>query len=416
MPKPGAYRAEMRGRFDGPARERLQDEVAKRTSEYRVPWVDRQMAVTVDGSAMFVSNRFHVAAYDSADGRRLWQSKPLPQTMQRAQDWPLVPMRPVVHRGRVFARLLYSANPILTCFDKSTGELIWTAETSERESFVSDPVIINDRLVVLSLTNGSDQTAQLGQLTINPQAGDVVARHDLVRLRSSWWSRRCCQVTAFEDGFVASLGGVSMATTAGGEVRWIRKQLVVPAEEDPRWILQMQERPLVAGSKLFVAQLGVRTVECLDVATGRREWQSVLPEVVGIVGLAGDVLVVRTESDVRGLDGSTGVIRWRYEATNVVGFPMCDEGAVLVAASDAVDGSAQQQIRLTWLSAADGRVVTSSVVEGLGDADPRLGPMVSVGGKTFVLFGRGQQEVARDVVELIPAAKEQASQTSRTGG
>jgi outer membrane protein assembly factor BamB len=243
-----------------------------------------------------------------------------------------------------------------------------------------------------------------------------VGRHDLVRLRSNWWSRRCCQVTEYEGGLIATLGGVTVATTDGGEVRWLRKQLSVPAEEDPRWILQIQERPLVAGSRLFVAQPGARTVECLDVTTGRREWQAVLPEVVGIVGLAGDVLVVRTESDVRGLDGSTGATRWRYEAANAVGFPMCDESRVMMAASEAVDGSAQQQIRLTWLSTADGRVVKRSVVEGLSDLDPRLGPIVSVGGKAFGFFGRGQQEVTREVVELVPAAKEQTLPESRTGG
>jgi outer membrane protein assembly factor BamB len=414
--KPGVYRAEMRGQFDGPAGERLQDEVAKRTNDFRVSWVDRQMAVAVAGGVMYVSNRFHVAAYDSANGRRLWQSKALSQTMQRAQDWPLVPMRPLVHRGRVFVRLLYSANPILACFDKATGELVWTAETSERESFVSDPLVINDQLIVLSLTNGSDQTAQLRQLVIDLQTGDGRARHDLVRLRGSWWSRRCCQVTAFEDGLVASLGGVTLATTADGEVRWIRKPLAVPAEEDPRWILQMQERPLVVGSRLFVAQPGVRTVECLDVATGRREWQAVLPEVVGIVGLAGDVLVVRTESDVRGLDGLTGTTRWRFEAGNVVGFPLCDDESVLMATSEAVDGSARQRIRFAWLSAADGRVISSSAVEGLNDADPRLGPIVPVGRKTFAFFGRGQQEVTREVVEITGTPSDEKKSRAATGG
>jgi len=137
IPPRASYTAIVRSRFDGPAGERLQDEVAKRTSEYRVPWVDRQLAVCADEGAMYVSNRFGVAAYDVANGGRLWQSKPLTQTMQRAQDWPLIPMRPLVHGERLFARLLYSANPVLACFEKKTGELIWTTETSERESFVS---------------------------------------------------------------------------------------------------------------------------------------------------------------------------------------------------------------------------------------------------------------------------------------
>jgi outer membrane protein assembly factor BamB len=178
----------------------------------------------------------------------------------------------------------------------------------------------------------------------------------------------------------------------------------------------MQERPLIAGSRLIVAQPGVRTVECLDMATGRREWQTVLPEVVGVVGLAGDVLVVRTEGDVRGLDISSGATRWRSGTENIAGFPQCDENSLLLASCEAEKGSAQKQVRLTWLNATDGKPITSSAVEGLTDPDPRVGPIVSIGGKTLAFFGRGQQEVTRDVVELVPSQKADKLRASGGGG
>jgi hypothetical protein len=95
---------------------------------------------------------------------------------------------------------------------------------------------------------------------------------------------------------------------------------------------------------------------------------------------------------------------------------MCDENAVLMAASKAVDGSAQQQVRFTWLNAADGRVITSSAVEGLSDVDPRLGAIVSVRGRMFALFGKGQQDVTREVVELVGADSDKAPRASSGGG
>jgi len=63
---------------------------------------------------------------------------------------------------------------------------------------------------------------------------------------------------------VATLGGVTLAMTADGDVSWIRKHIAIPAEDDPRWILQTYEPPLVAGERVFVAQPGMRAVECLE--------------------------------------------------------------------------------------------------------------------------------------------------------
>lgn len=416
IPQAGPFVAIVRSRFDATSGERIQDEVAKRTSEYRVPRVDRQLAVTVDNKVIYVSNRFCVAAYDVADGGRLWQSKPLTQTIQRAHDWPLIPMRPVIHGERLFVRLLYSANPVLACFEKATGKLIWATETPERESFASDPLWIDDRMLILTMANAGDQSAVLKRLRIDPRTGDVVERRDLIRLRGNWWSRRCCQVAAVEGGLVATLGGVTLAMTANGDVHWIRKHITLPAEEDPRWILQMYERPLVLGERVFVVQPGMRAVECLDSKTGRKEWQAVLPEVLGIVGHSKDVVVVRTESDIRGLDSTSGQTRWRYPVADVLGFPQCDESNVLVATSEATNGSVERRVRLTWLRPADGGMIESSIVEGMADPDPRLGPIISLGDKSFAFFGRGQNEPTRDVVELLPARQRSAESRAASGG
>lgn len=404
LPKPGHYVGKSWGRFDGPVGERPQEEVLKRVGQFGVPWADRQLATEVADGMLYVANRFQVSAYDLSEGRRLWQSETPGGTMQRAQDWPLVPMRPLLTGDHVFVRLLYSTNPLLVCLDRATGKTVWTTETGEREAFISDPLLVNNQLVMLSVVREADQNWQLRQWMIQPATGDVIDRYDLVRLRSSWSARNCAQVAACGDGLVTVLGGVTLSTSADGDVRWIRKHLALPADDDPRWILQTYEPPIVDSERVYIAQPGVRTVDCLDISTGRQHWQAVLPEVLGIVGLAGEVLVVRTETDVRGLDLADGSTRWRYGKESIVGTPICDESQVLVATLPGNNGEQHQYVNFAWLAAHNGHSIATTTCQNPTEMNPRLGRFVIFQGKFLAFFSRGQQDLTRDIIELIPAA------------
>src|SRR5690606_38330170 len=110
-----------------------------------------------------------------------------------------------------------------------------------------------------------------------------------------------------------TLGGITLSLDAAGHLRWVRQHVVVPADEDPQWVLQQIAPPLVADGRIYIAQPGVRTVDALDPTTGRRYWSAVLPEVLGIVGLSPAAaaegvpqLIVRTEQDLRALDTKSG--------------------------------------------------------------------------------------------------------------
>ena len=65
------------------------------------------------------------------------------------------------------------------------------------------------------------------------------------------------------------LGGITLSVDWAGRLRWVRKHVAVPAEDDPRWVLQRYVPPLVQEGRMYVTQPGVRTVACLDPATGR---------------------------------------------------------------------------------------------------------------------------------------------------
>jgi len=168
-------------------------------------------------------------------------------------------------------------------------------------------------------------------------------------------------------------------------------------------VLQEYQPPLVKGDWMYVTQPGVRTVDCLAVATGQRCWSVVLPEVTGMVGLAGGLLVIRTEMGLQALDLTDGKTRWRYNADDVYCFPLADEQRLLVACREHAGAEKDRwQVRLTWLEAATGAPTATTILSDLIDVDPRLGPLVPHGNRLFAFFGRGQHDPARDVLELIP--------------
>jgi outer membrane protein assembly factor BamB len=400
-PKPFGFEAQVRSRLDGPVGDRPQEEVGRRTNQFRVPWADRQIATAVEGDLLYVTNRFQVAAYNLTNGQRAWQSQPPPGPVQRSQDWAMIAMRPLITADRIFVRQLYSPNPQLVCLNKANGQLLWVADPIEREYVVSDPVIVQGRLVALSTAVQPDNQAVLRWCVYDPLTGELQQQRDLVRLRSTWGSRACCELAATDDGLIAVLGGITLATDTAGNLRWIRKHVTLPAEEEPRWVLQMYHPPLIDGGRMFVAQPGVRDIECLDVATGRRNWLAVLPEVVGLVGLAQGRLIARTETDIRALDLATGKTEWRYPATELHSFQLPDDTAILVASREQLPNQTWQT-RLTWLDPATGQPTMTTPLPALVDADPRLGPLVSFKDRLFTFFGRGQHDPNRDFVELIP--------------
>jgi outer membrane protein assembly factor BamB len=256
----------------------------------------------------------------------------------------------------------------------------------------------------LAITLLPEQQGQLTWCVFDPATGELRRQRELLKLRNTWGSRACCEVTATDDGLIAVLSGATLATDRQGQVRWIRNTTLLPAEEDPRWVRQWYQPPLAAGGRLFVAQPGVRTIECLDPATGRRLWHRVLPEVVAIAGWSQERLIVRTETDLRALAAADGTEQWRYACPASYDFPLADARHVLLAEPVPDAGKERQaRVRLTWLDAATGSAAATTVVAGLAGSDLRLGPLIGHGQRLWTFAGEGQNEPTRDVLELVPS-------------
>ena len=406
LPSPTNFTPTLRAKLDGPLGANPQEEVGRRTTQYRVPWADRQIATALEGDLLYVTNRFQVAAYNLASGQRVWQSAAPPGAIAKAQDWAMIAMKPLITQGHVYARLLYGPSPLLVCLEKGTGKIVWTSQQHDREFLVSDAVLVQGQLAAMSISLLDQQEGQLKWNLFDPQTGELMSQKDLLRLRSTWGSRGCCEVTPLEDSVVAALGGVTFACDVAGNLKWVRRQVVLPADEEPRWILQLYERPLVEGSRLYVSQPGVRAVDCLDVHSGARQWTNAIPDIVSILGIADNNLLVRTESDVRALDKATGKLLWHRPMTELHSFAIFSGNRLLIAQREPVPMQNNLiQTRLTWFDAANGNPVATTVLPNLNDADPRLGPLVQYKDRIWTFFGKGQTDPTRDLVELAPAGE-----------
>lgn len=414
LPAPTGFQAHNRSRLDGPVGKDPQVDAIPNATRYDIDWAGRQLAVTIDRDLMFVSNRFQLAAYDLNNGQRKWRSQTPSDKPLRSQDWGLSRMRPLVIGDSVLVRMLYDQGPLLVAIDRKNGQAIWRAQIPGNLHVISDPVVVQGQLAVLTLARNEQRESLLGLAIIDRHSGRLLRRHDLARLSEAWWRRRCCEITPLEDGVIAVLSGVTLCCDLAGNTRWIRRHVVLPPSEEPGWVTQHFQRTLVADDGLFVAQPGVRAVERLDARTGRLAWSTLLPNVRGILGTSGDRLIVRVDEGLLALDYDTGRESWKHTADDLLEAALCGDQKILYAHRERPEDKPNvHRPRLTWLDPATGEPSASTALQALDLGDPRLGPMIVHKGNLWTFYGRGRQDATRDVVQLIPQGEAETSQKKK---
>lgn len=400
VPDPGAYEVGSKARLDGTLGDKPEVEGARMVNQFKVPWVDRQLAAVLDGDTLYVSNRFQVGAYNLANGQRLWQSAPGPGAkVQQSQNWPLVPMRPLVTAERIYVRqLLQRTAPWMACLERATGKTLWTQPLGEHEYLVSDPIWIQGQLVALTLL-ADERSGSLRWTVFDPDSGVIREQRELVRLRPSWLFRRCCEITPHESGLIIVLGGAMVGCTASGEVRWVRTQTMLPSEEDPTWVQQLFQRPIIREDRVLIAQPGVATVDCLERSTGRKFWSRIVPELVGMVGITHGQVIVQTQGGLRSLSLASGEPAWHCELAAMHPAIACGEWVIVATHPKANEGN-KQLTRLLWINAQTGKVDTEQDIAGLEGDDPRVGMLIPHQAKLWTFFGQGPTDPSRDLVEL----------------
>jgi len=402
-PPPSGFQVHRRERLSGEAGG-SPDSLDGRVRQYEVPWLARQLGVTLDGSIAYVNNRFHAAAYDLSDnGRRLWQSRP-PDNHGRTHEWSLTAMRPAVGPQQVFVRQLTKEGPLLVSLDRENGEQRWAMKPSRENHVLSDPLLAQGKVFALTLQGTRRGEDMLRLCSYAPDTGDLIAAHDLLNVRQSWHEQRVCRATQLPDGLVATLGGFVMHVSFEGNVRWVRRQLLLPASQHPTWVTQRFDRPLVVGERVIIHTPGVRAIECLHLESGRLLWREVLPHVDRLIGVTADNVIVHAGDEYLALELDSGEPQWERQILAPLDAELCEgEHGILLSHEITSPRDANKRCpELVWLDATTGDVTARTALPELTEDEPKFGPLVRHGERIWSFFGNGIQQPHRDVIELQP--------------
>jgi len=352
-----------------------------------VPWIDRQFAVTRVEDLVYVSNRFQVSAYDLAGGKKLWAANG--PEHRPADEWPLVRMKPLVTDKHVFVRSLKSDHCSLLCYQRMGGRRVWEFFDPKKNLAISDPLIGGGgRLLFLALEPEGQGDTWLKLVTLDPATGSPIEARRLIKLRQRWHDFRCCQVAQVKDHFVAALGGATVCFDSDGLVIWARSELTPPPNLDGSWALSAFDPPVIDGEVVYVADPGAVVIQALYVADGRVVWRRPLPHWSQIVGVAGDVLLVRTHSGFAGLHRQTGATRWEIEdfaareATLILA-----HGVWLNVTAAAVEGN-RWTLDLVWRSGATGKEIARQPLPALTQKEPRACQLTAAGDTLWMLYAK----------------------------
>jgi outer membrane protein assembly factor BamB len=405
LPAPTRWDVQRRSTLDGLVGKETASDVIPQVRRFAVDWPGRQLAAVRERDLLYVSNRFQVAAYDLSNGQRKWQTQPPHPEPLRSQDWGLTKMRPLLTATRVFVRMLYDRGPMLVCLDKATGQVLWNTDSNGPQQVVSDPFVAEGQLLAMTVAKLFEGEHGLQLAVWDAETGQLVRKHDLIRLNDAWWRRPCCEVVQLEDLLIAVLGGLTLACDYDGHVLWIRKHAAMPPDEEPGWVTQESARPLAVGRDVIVAQPGVRSLQRLHADDGGLLWTLPLPGVQRILGIADQRVLVQTDEGVIAIEAATGRRLWSHANTGLLEGSLCGSDGVLYARrAPLADRPNAFRPALVWLEAATGRAKAEVPLDGLDHEEPRLGPMLVRNGRIWTWYGCGFSEATRTLLELVPNA------------
>ncbi len=399
----GELTAGKRFRMEGATGQDHSHEVTRHTRTFHADWANRQLAAVQEGDIAYIGNRFQITAFNLATGELKWRTQRLDGKEPRAQFWTFCKMTPCLAGDRIYTRLLNEESAVLACFEKDTGKLVWSGAAIAGEELVAGPLLIQDQLTGLAMQRDERGNGRLQLVTFDRGTGEIVLRRDLIAVRGAWWARHYCEATPLHDGLVAALGGVVLNCDLSGRVRWVRRQMTMPVEEEPAWVRQHFQAPLLHDGKLFVAQPGVRHVECVDAATGRSLWKAYYHDIQRIGGVLngekGESLLVQTSRGFEAISLRDGKQVWSHNTENP---PLTS----LLISKDSIQYVTPEHVRdkkapkISWLT-HDGEVTAQQVIKGIESDEPRTGPLLtSPAGKFWMPYVNGPQSNLLELIEL----------------
>jgi len=371
-----------------------------------VDWPARQLAVVASANALIAANRFQVVSYDTATGKTKWTYS-LGQQQGPAHAWSLVPMRPAPAGGRLYVRLIGArSRPLVVCLDEQSGEHLWTDRNPGYA--VSDPLLLYDQLFVLTMDSASGEPiSQLSLTTLDPDSGTMLDKRPLLELRSGRSVQRVCQATAADDKIVAAVAGAVLCCDIFGQLHWVRQDTWFPPSLDPNRPRRHYQPPRVVGDRVYVAQPGVRSLECIDLETGRIHWSAALPGIGRMLELSADRLLVETDHGISAVSSQTGRVLWSRRLEDLLDGYLPSGPAGLLCVKRRQLGKDWSCPVLVWLDAETGRINARHPLRSLAGRQPMVGPLVAGNGRLWCFTGtfdaKGKLGPERNILEMIAA-------------
>jgi len=412
LPEPGVYTVQTASRYDGDLGEH-----AGQSAPHGVDWVARQLGTVTDGTQALLSNRFQINCLDLVSGQTLWSTQ-LGGEHGHAHYWPMLPMRPLLTPGSVFARRLTKNGPELVCLDRQNGQLRWRQKPDW--TLLSDPFLVRGRLQCFAQEQVAAGPSVLYLLTVHADSGTVLEAVPVLNLLDSGQTPvPNCQPVASDGLIHFTTEGVAACCNSDGQLLWVRREPVIPVTLDSRMRpLRAWTPPIVDSQHVFLSQPESPLIECLDAETGRQTWNIVEPDLTRMIGVVGHSLIFETPDGLRAVDSANGAWTWSYQAADLLDAiligpdqttqadktPEQSKTARRVLVTRKVaspDGNRQQFTpTLIWLDASTGLELDRAPLDSLRDLEPYLGPFLVTADRTWVLSGTGRQTAHRDILEL----------------
>jgi hypothetical protein len=357
----------------------------------------RESVLELEGSLLVAGSPGRLTAFDVEKKAELWSraagDPPLP-----GQSGPTAAPRPLISGDRIYLRVLRRSGAQVECYSARKGQLLWRSAVVDRVA--SDPLLIQGELFALTAAGRPGQTLRLSFTSLDRASGKVIAERPLASWQDVWDGLIPCQASAVLDRVVARAGGTILSFDLLGEPRWLHKEVWIPHEVGLRPPEASPDPPLIVAGRVFVAPVGARGLECLDLESGRLQWQRSIPESRRLLGETDGRLILETSEGLLALS-QTGEVLWAHRIDHPLEASLPHGGEAILVAYRERDRTDSENWWpcLAWLDPATGAETARSPLFGLAGADPRLGPLVARGERAWALAGGGEAG-AREVLEL----------------
>ncbi len=400
--QPRGFEVHFAGKLDGQLGKSPNQAVVRDSHLHAANWPIRQLAYTRAEDTVYVSNRFQIAAFALADGKRLWTSEKALGEPLRSQDWFLTRTRPIVHGDAVYSRFLYGAGTRLVKLNRKDGKVIWATPNNSSKFVVSDPFLADGRLLALVVGRGQ-QLSQLSLAEFDTDTGAIRLGERIFELRDRWWKMRYCAIQTLPDGFVAAMGGAIVACDYDGRVRWLRRQPQIPIDHAPSWMSQSFAPPFVADKAVIYAQPASKELVCAELATGRVRWRRLVSNLRGVWDAANGRVIARTGAGLTALHIETGATLWDYHSPQLQPARCFDDHrGMLISQVRLRGGRTQVEPKVVWLDLASGEPTHEHALPGFVHAQPRLGPFILGPKNVFTFYSTGANDADLDLIRLAP--------------